>query len=79
MHKLSTGDDSTLGNYRKLASAFFGADSGAVRFLDKKIADSPNRENEWVMADESQMFYLLGTMVASASPPNDQAQRPARD
>ncbi len=63
MHKLSTGDDSTLGNYRKLASAIFGADSEAVKFLDKKIADSPNKENEYVIAAESQMIYLLNSMA----------------
>jgi hypothetical protein len=63
MHKLSTGDDSTLGNYRKLSVTFFGADSEAVKFLDKKIAESPNGENEWVIAPESQMMYLLSTMV----------------
>lgn len=56
----------TLGNYRKLASAFFGEDSKAVKFLDDKIAESPNGENEEVIADEGQMVYLLGTMATSA-------------
>jgi len=62
MKKLSTGMDSTLGNYRKLASAFFGADSNPVKFLDDKIKDAPNGENEEVIADEGQMVYLLGSM-----------------
>jgi len=63
MFKLSTGDDSTLGNYRKLSAAFFGEDSDAVKFLDKKILESPNGEKEFVVAPESQMMYLLSTMV----------------
>ena len=62
MQKLSTGDDATLGNYRKLAVAFFGEKSNAVKFLDDKIAESPNSENEEVVADEGQMVYLLITM-----------------
>jgi hypothetical protein len=61
-NKLSTGDDSTLGSYRKLAAIFFGENSRAVAFLDEKIAASPNGENEEVIADEGQMIYLLGTM-----------------
>lgn len=66
MRKLSTGDDATLGNYRKLAAAFFGEDSKAVKFLDDKIAESPNGEKEEVVADEGQMVYLLGTMATAA-------------
>jgi len=63
MQKLSTGDDATLGNYRKLATAFFGEESKAVEFLNEKIAEIPNGENEEVIAAESQMVYLLGTMA----------------
>lgn len=62
MKKLSTGDDTTLGNYRKLAAALFGESSNPVRFLDGKIADSPQGANEVVLADERQMVYLLRTM-----------------
>lgn len=68
MHKLSTGDDSTLGNYRKLAAAVFGEDSEAVKFLDNKIATSPDGENEYVIVDESQMVYLLSTMATRDQP-----------
>lgn len=57
--KLTTGHDSTLGAYRKLATAFFGATSPAVAFLDQKIKDSPNGENEKVITLESQMVPLL--------------------
>jgi hypothetical protein len=66
MTKLSTGDDATLGNYRKMAAAVFGKESKAVKFLDDKIAESPNGENEEVIADEGQMVYLLGNMALSA-------------
>jgi hypothetical protein len=59
MRKLSTGDDSTLGSYRKLAVLAFGEHSNAVDLLDRKIDKSPNGEQEEVLADESQMFYLL--------------------
>lgn len=57
MKKLSTGADSTLGEYRKLSAVVFGEDSGAVKFLDKKIAET--NANEEVHADEQQMIYLL--------------------
>ena len=63
MTKMSTGDDATLGNYRKMAAAVFGEDSKAVKFLDDKITDSPNGENEEVIADEGQMVNLLGRMA----------------
>ena len=49
MLKISTGQDSTLRTYRKIATVF--GDS-AVQFIDKKIAESPNGENEEVLADE---------------------------
>jgi hypothetical protein len=62
MIKLSTGDDSTLGNYRRLAAMFYGEASKAVKFLDDKIAASPKGEDEEVLADETQMIYLLDTM-----------------
>lgn len=63
MIKLSTGQDSTLGNYLALTKAFMGEDSEPAKFLEKKIAESPNGENEEVIADESQMLQLLGSML----------------
>ena len=62
MIKLSTGQDSTLGNYKDLATAFFGEDSPQVKFLADKIAESPNGEAEEVIADEGQMLLLLMSM-----------------
>jgi hypothetical protein len=62
MMQLSTGHDSTLGNYRKLAVVFFGPASEAVEYLDRKIAESPNKEDEEVIAAESQVIHLLASM-----------------
>lgn len=62
MRKLSTGQDSTLGNYRDLSAAFFGENSPQVKFLDDKIANDPDGRNSEVIADEGQMIYLLGSM-----------------
>ena len=59
MNKLSTGQDATLSNYRKLA-VMFGPK--AVAFIDKKIAENPNGENEEVIADERQMIHLLASL-----------------
>jgi len=63
MKKLSTGEDSTLGNHRKMAVAVWGNDSKAVKFLNDKIAESPNGENEEVIADEVQMVFLLRSIM----------------
>lgn len=60
---LSTGQPSTLGNYRDLSAAFFGENSKPVQFFDDKIKDSPNGRNEEVIVDESQMMFLIGTMI----------------
>lgn len=60
--KLSTGQDSTLGNYRDMSAEFFGENSPQVKFLDEKIADDPNGRNGEVIADEDQVIYLLGSM-----------------
>lgn len=59
MIKLSTGQDSTLGNYLKLCDAFFGHLSAQSEFIKDKIASSPNGPDEEVVAEESQMMYLL--------------------
>jgi hypothetical protein len=67
MNKMSDGvTDSTLGNHRRIAAALFGDDSAAVKFLDEKIATSPNGPNEPVICDESQLVYLLLTIEAKA-------------
>lgn len=65
MMKMSTGDDATLGNYRKTAAAVFGENSEPVRFLDDKIKDSPDGADEEVITDERQMIHLLSTMTGT--------------
>ena len=72
MQKMSTGEDATLGNYRKMAKIFFGEDSGAVKFLDEKIAEQG--EDEEVIADESQMVGLLYNLTYGGGNVEDQGQ-----
>ena len=62
MIKLSTGADSTLGNYRDLSAAFFGEDSPQVKFFDDKIAVSTAGRDQEVIAAESQVLMLLWNM-----------------
>lgn len=62
MIKLSTGADSTLGEYRKLCVVVFGEVSPQVVFIDEKIAASREGVAEEVIADESQMIYLLASL-----------------
>lgn len=66
MRKLSTGQDSTLGNYMILTRIFFGEGSKAVVYLQKKIDESPNGAGEEVIAEESQMVHLLGQIHIGA-------------
>lgn len=63
MQKLSTGDAATLANYRKMSVIAFGEGSGAVKFLDAKIAKSPNGGDEEVLADESQILLVLASRL----------------
>lgn len=59
----------TLGEYRDLCKAMFGPmATKPVEFLEKKIAESPDGENEIVEADDSQMRFLLISMMQG---PND--------
>jgi len=60
MHTISTGDPSTLGTYKKLATIF---GEKAVKFIQDKIDESPDGENEEVIADERQMMFLLMSMM----------------
>lgn len=64
MIKLSTGDDSTLGVYKKLCVAVFGEDSPQTKFIQTKIDACEKGENEEVIADEAQILALLGSMGA---------------
>ena len=60
MKTISTGQPSTLGTYKKIAIVF---GDKAVKFIQDKIDNSPNGEKEEVIADESQMMYLLSTFM----------------
>ena len=63
--KLSTGANSTLGEYRRMAITTFGENSKAVKFLNDKILESPNGENDLVKANEIEMVQLLRTIHLS--------------
>ena len=60
MRKLSTGDDSTLGNWKKLVVGVFGAKHPSVKFLDSKISEQG--EDEEVVIDEGQFINALFNM-----------------
>jgi len=59
MNTLSLGMPSTLGSYLTLCNMFFGEESAQSKFILSKIASNPNGADEEVVADESQMMYLL--------------------
>ena len=66
MRTISSGEPATLGTYRKIALVLSGSEnSEVVKFFDKKIEGSPNGENEEVLADETQMMFLIITMLKS--------------
>ena len=58
---LSNGTLSTLGNWRKIAVVLGGDSSPATEFLDKKITEQG--EDEPVITPESQMLYLIISMI----------------
>jgi hypothetical protein len=62
--KISSGDPSTLKTYRRIALALTGSEeSEAVKFFDKKIKESLNGEDEVVIQAESQVMFLIGSMM----------------
>jgi hypothetical protein len=58
MKKLSTGRDSTLGNYLTMTKCVFGVGK-ASDYLQDKIDKSPQGGEEEVIADEGQMVQLF--------------------
>lgn len=58
--KISTGEPSTLGTYRKIAAVLTGEDSPATEMLDDKIKEQG--EDTEVIQHESQMLYLIVQM-----------------
>ncbi len=62
MNTLSIGLPSNLKSYKTICRLFFGPESVQVKFIEDKIQQSPLGEDEEVIAEESQMMYLLTTM-----------------
>ena len=64
MRTISTGEPSNLETYRNIALALTGNEnSKAVKFFDKKIKESPNKEKEEVIADEREVIHLILTLI----------------
>ena len=65
MKTISTGEPSNLETYRNIALALSlqNENSKAVKFIDKKIQDSPNKEKEEVIADEREVIHLILTLI----------------
>ena len=62
MQMLSIGLPSTLGSYLKICNTFFGEESAQSKFILNKINESPDGLGEEVIAEESQMMYLLASL-----------------
>lgn len=60
MRTISTGESSNLKTYLKIAQVF---GPKAVQFIENKIKESPNGEDEEVIADEQQVLMLLASML----------------
>ena len=65
MKTISTGEPSNLETYRNIALALSlqNENSKAVKFFDKKIQESPNKEKEEVIADEREVIHLILTLI----------------
>ena len=63
MKTISTGEPSNLETYRNIALALSlqNENSKAVKFIDKKIQESPNKEE--VIADEREVIHLILTLI----------------
>ena len=65
MKTISTGEPSNLETYRNIALALSlqNENSKAVKFIDKKIQESSNKEKEEVIADEREVIHLILTLI----------------
>ena len=65
MKTISTGEPSNLETYRNIALALSlqNENSKAVKFIDKKIQESPDKEKEEVIADEREVIHLILTLI----------------
>lgn len=59
-------EDRTLGDWMDLAELLWGTNSDQYRFLSEKAAESTKGREEIVIADDSQMLYLLARMGGKA-------------
>ena len=71
MNTISTGEPATLKTYRNIALALGGKDSRAVKFFDDKIANATDGEDAEVIAHETQMMYLIMTMITEEFAQNE--------
>ena len=60
MKNISTGEPSNLKTYLAIATVF---SPKAKKFIQDKINESPNGENEEVIAPESQMLHILASLI----------------
>ena len=64
MRTISTGESANLEIYRNIALALTGnKNSKLVKFIDKKIQESLNKEKEEVIADEREVIHLILTLI----------------
>ena len=65
METISTGEPANLETYRNIALALSlqNENSKAVKFIDKKIQESHNKEKEEVIADEREVIHLILTLI----------------
>jgi hypothetical protein len=64
MNTISTGEPSNLRTYRAMALALSGDEnSRVVKFFDEKIANCPHGADEEVIAHETQVLYLIMSMI----------------
>lgn len=76
MKKISTGQDSSLKTYREIAFILGGfKDNKATEFIDKKILESKNGENEEVLADERQVIQLLYALTKNEEDTNNESRK----
>lgn len=65
MKMLSLGIPSTLGNWHKLCSTFFGENTRPTKYIEEQIETAPNGKDEAVLADEKQLLFVLGNMLVN--------------
>jgi hypothetical protein len=69
MHNLSTGVESTLGNYLQLCIACFGETSKSAEYFRGKIKEDPKAADGYVIAPESQVMLIIMSMEGPENNP----------